>query len=87
MIYSQVEHLVKMANDFKLNMTWSTTLWIYLLPTHPPIYVISYLPTYYPPTHLSFICTYLPTYLPTHLLTYYLLPYPPTYLLNFNHYV
>jgi hypothetical protein len=32
-------------------MTWYTTLCNYVLPTHPPIYLINYLPTYYPPTY------------------------------------
>jgi hypothetical protein len=57
MAFSQIEHLIK------YDMVY--TLWIYLLPTHPPIYLISYLPTYYPPIHLPFI--YLPTYLHTYL--------------------
>jgi hypothetical protein len=33
-------------------MTWSTTLCIYLLLIHRPIYLINYLPTYYPPTYI-----------------------------------
>jgi hypothetical protein len=74
-------------------MTWSTTLCIYLLLIHRPIYLINYLPMYYPPTHLPTyylprtnltIHSHLPTYLPTHLPTYYLFTYPSTYLLNFT---
>jgi hypothetical protein len=52
--FYQVEHLIKMANDLLSNMTWYTTLCIYLLPIRPPIYLVNYLPTYYPPTHLLF---------------------------------
>jgi hypothetical protein len=40
-------------------MTWSTTLFFYLLPIHPPIFLVTYLPTYYPSTH------YLSTFVPT----------------------
>jgi hypothetical protein len=42
-------------------MTWSITIWIYFLLNHPPIYIITYLLTYYPPTHPPTF--YLPTYL------------------------
>jgi hypothetical protein len=59
---------------FDANETWFIILCIYLLPIHPPIYLINYLLTYYPRTH--YLLTYifsllynLPTYLPTHLLT------------------
>jgi hypothetical protein len=68
-------------------------LHIYLLPTHPPIYLVNYLPTYYPFTHTPII--YLPTYLPifSHSPIYrptyifrlcmtYLLTYPTTYILS-----
>ncbi len=81
MIFSQVKHLVKINNDFYSNMTWSTTLYIYFLPTHPPIYLVNCLPTY-----LS-IYTFSLIYIPTHPPTYYLITYPMTYLPNFNHYV
>jgi hypothetical protein len=58
-------------------------------PTHPPIYLVSYLPIYYPPckkhlpTYLS-IFSHLPTYILTyifHFCTTYLLTYPPTNIL------
>jgi hypothetical protein len=64
MIFNQVEHLVKMTNDLQSYVTWFTTLGIYLLFTHPPIYlwVVIYLPITHPPTY----------YLPTHLPTYYI---------------
>jgi hypothetical protein len=55
---------------------------IYLLPTHPPIYLINYLPTYYPPTRPPFI--YLPTYILTYIFqfgTTYIFIYPPTNIL------
>jgi hypothetical protein len=74
MFFSQVEHLIKMANDHESNMTWFITLCIYLLPICPPIYLITYLPTYYlpthPPTYLLF--TYLPilSHLPIYICTY-----------------
>jgi hypothetical protein len=66
MVFSQMKHLIKMANDLYSNATWSTTLCIYLLPIHPLIYLTNYLLTYYPPTHLPtyYLLTYLPTYLP-----------------------
>jgi len=34
MVFSQVEHLVNMANDLLSIMIWSTTLCIYLLVIH-----------------------------------------------------
>ncbi len=97
MVLSQVKHLVKMANHLQSNMIWSTTLCIYFPLIHPPIYLINYLFTYYPPTHKYLLFTdqpiylYLPTYFPTYipiiyLSTYlpiisHLLPYLHTYLL------
>jgi hypothetical protein len=95
MVFTKMEHLVKVANEFWSNATWFTTLCIYLLPIHPPIYLANiYLlithppthpPTYYLPTYLL-IYLYLftvvqPTYLCTHLVpTYYLPIHPFTYL-------
>ncbi len=87
MVFIQIEHVVKMANDFWSNMTWSITLCIYLLPIHPPIYLVNYLSTYthpptHPPTHLS-TYTFLTTYLHTCIYfspLYDLFTYLPTYL-------
>jgi hypothetical protein len=61
-------------------MTWSITRRIYLPPIHPPINLVSYLPTYYPPT-TYFLFTYLPTYTfsPTYLHTYLIL------IIKYNH--
>jgi hypothetical protein len=64
-----------------------------LLLIHPLNYLINYLPTYYPPTHLLIITdwpiriyflTYLPTYLPTYLHIIYLPIHPLTYLILTN---
>jgi hypothetical protein len=44
-------HLTKIIMFNRFKMTWSITLCIYLLPIHPPIYLVIYLTTYYPPTH------------------------------------
>jgi hypothetical protein len=70
MIFYQIEHLVKIANDFFSNMTWSTSLYIYFLLPHPPIYLTSYLPTYLSIYTFSF--TYLHTYPPPYILFIYL---------------
>jgi hypothetical protein len=69
MIYNQVEYSIKMANDFKSNVAWFTTLCIYLLPTQSSIYLTTYL---------------LPTHPPTHPLTYPLFPYLHTYLFTYT---
>jgi hypothetical protein len=58
MFFSQVEHLIKMINNLLSKVTWFTTLCIYLLFIHPPIYLTNYLLSYYPPTHLPI--NYLP---------------------------
>jgi hypothetical protein len=67
-------------------MTWSTTLRIYFLPIRQSIYLINYLPTYYPPTHPPIIYqfTYLLifSHLPIYILTYvfhFRITYLPTY--------
>jgi len=70
---------------FDANETWFIILCIYLLPIHPPIYLINYLLTYYPHTHYSptyiFSLLYnLLTYLPTYLHIIYLHIHPLTYL-------
>jgi hypothetical protein len=70
MAFSKVEHLVKIANDFESNTTWSTSLYICFLFTHPLIYLASYLPTYL--STYTFSLAYLHIYLHT---------YPPTYIL------
>jgi hypothetical protein len=79
-----------MANVFLSNVTWFVTLCVYLLSTHPPIYLTNYLFIAHSPTHLPI--TYLPTYLPTYICSHsytYLFTYPPTYpstcLPKFNH--
>jgi len=51
-------------------MTWSTTLYIYFLLTHPPIYLASYLLTYL--SIHTFSRTYLHTYPPTYIFFTYL---------------
>jgi hypothetical protein len=98
MVFSQVEHLVKMANDLikydiiyylmYLPLTYSSTylfneLFAYLLPTHPLTYYLL-IPSHLPTYVFHLHTTYLLTYLPIRLPTY--LPiYSLTYLLNFNH--
>jgi hypothetical protein len=82
MVFSQIEHLVKMANDLYLNMTWSTTLCIYFLPSHPPIYLVKYLlVSTHPPTSYLPIPSHLPIYIPTYVFQLHI-----TYLfIEFNH--
>jgi hypothetical protein len=47
MVFNKVEQiLIKIVDDLWTNVTWSTTLCIYLPPMHPPIYLINYLVTY-----------------------------------------
>jgi hypothetical protein len=77
MVFNQMEHLLKMVNDFLPNVTWSITLCIYILPIHPRICLIIFLLMCYPPTHP-------PTYFPTHLPTCYLHIYPLIYLIKFT---
>jgi hypothetical protein len=95
MVFNNVKHLIKMANHIQSNLTWSIILCIYPLPTHPHIYLVNYLPTYYPhvcmsitylPTYLP-IPSHLPTYLPTHPPSEYLPTCPPIYLLKFSYQV
>jgi hypothetical protein len=70
MAFSKVEHLIKIVNDFESNTTWSTSLHIGFLFTHPFIYLANYLPTYLSTYTFSF--TYLHTYPPTYILFTYL---------------
>ncbi len=85
MVFNQVQNLVKMANDLQLNMTWSITLCIYLLPIHPFIHLINYLPTYYSPPTYYYLPMYLhipfhlPTYIPTFVF-HFCMTYLPIYL-------
>ncbi len=74
MVFNQIEHLIKMANDLQSNATWSIILCIYLLPTHSPIFLPTYLLIY------IYFFTYLFMYLPIFLPLYDLLVYLPTYL-------
>jgi hypothetical protein len=64
-------------------------IWIYLLLTHPPIYLINYLPTYYPPTYLLFTYILPYTFLPPtciHTYLYFSFSYNlPTYLPTYQH--
>jgi hypothetical protein len=73
MISIQVEYSVKMANDHKSNVTWSTTLCIYLLHTHPSIYLTTYLLPTHPPTYPLF---------PYLLIPFHLLIYVGTYIFS-----
>jgi hypothetical protein len=56
---------------------------IYLLPTHPPIYLVNYLSTitYLLPTHSPnyYFLTYVPTYLP---IPFHQPTYVPTYIFS-----
>jgi len=70
-----------MANEFQSNETFDQddqcalikcNMVIYHSLTHPPIYLVSYLFTYYPPT--NYLPTYLPIYLFFHFHTTYILP-------------
>jgi len=56
MVFSQVEHLIKMVNDFYSNATWFAThnVFISYLLTHLFTQPTTYIPITHPPTYLLF---------------------------------